>query len=119
MVSPNQSSFINGRQIQDNFRCVHGMAKVLAAKRDPRVMLKIYLAKAFDSVGWVFLLDLMSAIGCLRTWTNWISKILSTASMKVLLNVSPGRRIFHGRGLRQGVRFCVGHGVLQRSRHNC
>jgi hypothetical protein len=61
-----------------------------------RVMLKIDLAKAFDSVGWVFLLDLLSAIGCPRNWTNWISTIISTASTKVLLNGSPSRRICHG-----------------------
>jgi hypothetical protein len=66
LVSPNQSAFIKGRQIQDNFRCVLGTAKALATKRNPRVMLKIDLAKAFDSVGWVFLLDLLSAIGCPR-----------------------------------------------------
>jgi hypothetical protein len=116
-VSPNQSAFIKGRQIQDSFRCVLGMAKALAAKRNPRVMLKIDLAKAFDSVGWVFLLDLLSVIGCPRTWTKWISTILSTTSTKVLLNGSPSRRICHGRGLRQGgsavtYALCVSHGVL-------
>jgi hypothetical protein len=63
LVSPNQSAFIKGRQIHDKFQCVLGTTKVLAAKRNPRVMLKIDLAKAFDSVGWVFLLDLLSAIG--------------------------------------------------------
>jgi hypothetical protein len=78
------------------------MVKVLAAKRNPRVMLKIGLVKAFDSVGWVFLSDLLSAIGCLRNWTNWISTILSTTSIKVLLNGSLGRGICHGWWLRQG-----------------
>jgi hypothetical protein len=101
-VSPNQSAFIKGRQIQDNFRCVLGTTKVLAAKRNSQVILKIDLAKAFDSVEWVFLLDLLSAIGCLRNWTNWISTILSTANTKVL-NGSLGCRICHCRGLRQGI----------------
>jgi hypothetical protein len=35
LVSPNQSAFIKGRQVQDNFRCVLDMAKALAAKRNP------------------------------------------------------------------------------------
>jgi hypothetical protein len=35
LVSPNQSAFIKVRQIQDNFRCVLGTTKVLAAKRNP------------------------------------------------------------------------------------
>jgi uncharacterized protein YjeT (DUF2065 family) len=53
-------------------------------------MFKIDLAKAFDSVGWVFLLELLVAIGCPRMWTNWISTILSTASTRILLNGTPG-----------------------------
>jgi hypothetical protein len=35
LVSPNLSAFIKGRQIHDNFRCVLGTAKILAAKRNP------------------------------------------------------------------------------------
>jgi hypothetical protein len=44
LVSPDKSAFIKGRQIQDNFRCFLMTAKVLAAKRNPGVMLKIDLA---------------------------------------------------------------------------
>lgn len=60
-------------------------------------MLKIDLTKAFDSV-----VELLSAISCSRTWTNWISTLLSTASTKALLNGVMGKRICHGRGLKQG-----------------
>jgi hypothetical protein len=35
-------------------------------------------------------------------WRNWVSMLLSTVSTKVLLNNTPGERIYHGRGLRQG-----------------
>lgn len=67
LISPNQSTFIKDRQIQDNFCYILGTTKVLASKKIPIVMLKIDLAKAFDSVGWVFLLELLSAISCPRT----------------------------------------------------
>jgi uncharacterized protein YjeT (DUF2065 family) len=53
-------------------------------------MFKIDLAKAFDSVGCVFLLELLVAVGCPRNWINWISTILSTASTRILLNGTPG-----------------------------
>lgn len=102
LVLPNQSAFIKGHQIQDNFCCVLGMTKALASKRNPQVLLKIDLAKAFGSVGWVLLLGLLTTIGSPRTWTNWISALLYTARTKVLLNGMPGRMICHGRGLRQG-----------------
>lgn len=56
----------------------------------------------FDSVAWSFLLEVLQHIGFPRRWTNWISILLSTASTKVLVNGKAGRRIIHGRGLRQG-----------------
>jgi hypothetical protein len=99
LISPKQSAFTKGRQIHDNFCYVFGTTRTLSRRKLPRVMLKIDLAKAFDSVGWVFL-DLLSAVGCPRIWTNWVSTILSTASTKILLNGIHGRWICHGRGLR-------------------
>jgi hypothetical protein len=99
-MSPNQSTFIKGHLIQDNFCCVLGTTKALASKKHPRVMFKIDLAKAFDSVGWVFLLVLLSTDGCLRTSINWVATILCTASTKVLLNGMSGNMICHGRSLR-------------------
>jgi hypothetical protein len=102
LISPNQSAFIKGCQIQDNFRYVMGTAGALLIRKSLSVLFKIDLAKAFDSVNWVFLLELLSAVGCPLRWTNWILVLLSTASTKVLLNGVPGHRICHGRGLRQG-----------------
>jgi hypothetical protein len=66
------------------------------------VLIKINIAKAFDSVAWAFLLEILRLIGFSRRWMNWISILLSTASTKVLVNGRPGRRIAHARGLRQG-----------------
>lgn len=60
------------------------------------------LAKAFDSVSWPFLLDVLRHAGFGRRWTNWIANILSSSSTRVLLNGRAGQRICHARGLRQG-----------------
>lgn len=76
--------------------------KALHAKRILSVLLKINIAKAFDSVSWVFLLEVLQHMGFGRQWRNWISVILGTAITKILLNGVPGRRICHARGLRQG-----------------
>lgn len=66
------------------------------------MLLKIDIAKAFDSVAWPFLIKVLQHIGFSRRWTDWISILLSTASTRVLVNGRPGRRIAHARGLRQG-----------------
>jgi hypothetical protein len=66
------------------------------------LLLKVDIAKAFDSVAWPFLLEVLQHIGFSRRWTNWISLLLSTASTKILVNGRTGRRIAHARGLWQG-----------------
>jgi hypothetical protein len=50
MVSSNQSAFIKGRFIQDNFMMVQQTAKFLHAQKQMRIMLKLDIMKAFDSV---------------------------------------------------------------------
>ena len=76
--------------------------KAIHDKRAPCVLLKIDIAKAFDSVAWNFLLEVLAYLGFGRRWRDRISSILSTASTKILLNGRPGRRIYHARGLCQG-----------------
>lgn len=66
------------------------------------MLLKIDIAKAFDSVAWNFLLEVLEHVGFGQRWRNWIAAILSTASTKILRHGRPGRRICHARGLRQG-----------------
>jgi hypothetical protein len=50
LVLPNHRAFIKGRALHDNFRTVQLSAKSLHARRKPAVLLKIDIAKAFDTV---------------------------------------------------------------------
>jgi hypothetical protein len=65
-------------------------------------MFRADISKAFDSVAWSFLLELLGHLGFSSNWLNWIVKLLCSANTKVLLNGALGLRICHGRGLRQG-----------------
>jgi hypothetical protein len=56
MVSHNQSAFIKGRSILDNFMLVQQTAKLLHQHKLARILLKLDITKAFDSVSWPFLL---------------------------------------------------------------
>jgi hypothetical protein len=95
IVAQNQSAFIKARAIHDNFHSVQLSCRWLHSKQHASVLVKIDIAKAFDSVAWPFLLDVLRHIGFPRRWTNWISILLSTASTKVLMNGRPGQRIAH------------------------
>lgn len=63
LVAPNQSAFIKGRSLHDNFRYVQLAARALHAKRVPRLLLKVDIAKAFDTVSWPFLLEVLDQLG--------------------------------------------------------
>ena len=101
-VITNQSAFIRGRVLHDNFKATQFTAKLLHRKKKSCALLKLDISKAFDSVNWNFLLGLLTHMGFSRRWINWISMVLSSASTKIICNGSPGRRICHARGLRQG-----------------
>jgi hypothetical protein len=102
LVQSNQTAFIRGRIIHENFRTFQLACRWLHAKRKPAMLLKVDLTKAFDTVSWPFLLEVLEHLGFPARWRDWISAILSSSTTKVLVNGRPGKRIYHARGLRQG-----------------
>ena len=102
MVSPNQSAFIKGHFIQDNFMLVQQTARFLHQQKQPRILLKLDITKAFDSVSWPFLLEVLRKLGFGSIWCDILSGLLASSSTQVLLNGIPGKKISHRRGLRQG-----------------
>ena len=102
IIKFNQSAFIQKRLIHENYKAVQLSAKLLHRNKIPSALIKIDIVKAFDTVNWCFLFNMLHQLGFSRRWIDWIALILSTASTKVILNGSPGRRICHARGLRQG-----------------
>ena len=102
MVASNQSAFIRGRCIHDNFMLVQQTIKVLHRCKIASLFLKLDISKAFDSVAWSFLLDILSHLGFGASWCSLITNLLKSASTQVILNGEPGDFIYHQRGLRQG-----------------
>jgi hypothetical protein len=99
LVHLNQSAFNKGRVIHDNLKFVQSSSKILHARRLPTLLLKVDIVCAFNSVAWLFLLEVLQHLGFPRAWCDWISMLLSMTSTRVLLNGSPGHHICHVRGL--------------------
>lgn len=104
MITTNQSAFIKGRRIHDNFMMVQNMARTLHRRRKTAMMLKLDITKAFDNVSWAFLLEVLTYLGFGWRWHTLICNLLhtSTSSTRVILNEEPSEWIRHNRGLRQG-----------------
>lgn len=102
MVSNCQSAFIKKRSIHDNFLYVQNTVRRLHSQKLPTLFLKLDIHKAFDTVNWSYLLELMQAMGFGQRWREWISILFCTATSVVLLNGQHGPSFRHGRGVRQG-----------------
>jgi hypothetical protein len=66
------------------------------------LVLKLDFAKAFDTINWEGLNQIMQIRGFNQLWCSWMHDILSSSKSAVLVNGCPGRWINCKRGLRQG-----------------
>jgi hypothetical protein len=81
---------------------VRNVARRLHRKRTPTLLIKLDIAKAFDSIRWDYILDIMQRRGFPPRWRACVALIISSSTSRVLLNGIPGKDIIHGRGLRHG-----------------
>ncbi|GJU81535.1 reverse transcriptase domain, reverse transcriptase zinc-binding domain protein [Tanacetum coccineum] len=66
------------------------------------LLFKVDFEKAFDSVNWEFLFDIMVQMNFGSKLRKWISSCLSSVSVLVLINESPSKEFKMERGLKQG-----------------
>jgi hypothetical protein len=81
---------------------VQQMARYLHQPKQAQTLLKLDITKAFDSVSWPFLLEVLRNLGFGQIWCDIISGLLTSSSTQVILNGISGERILYQRGLRQG-----------------
>ena len=102
LVQVNQSAFIKGRCLHDNFLLVRQMARSMHRRKAKGVLLKLDITKAFDSLAWPFLFEVLRAKGFSERWISWVATLLTTASSRVIVNDCAGDKFMHAKGLRQG-----------------
>ena len=81
---------IKKRSILDGYKFVQGAMTLIRRKKIPKMLLKLDISKAFDSLAWSFLLEVLRSLGFGSRWRNWISVLLSSATSKILVNGVPG-----------------------------
>jgi hypothetical protein len=63
IVSSCQSAFIKRRCIQDNFLYVQNTVQRLQKLKVPALFMKLHIQKAFDTISWSYLLEVLRALG--------------------------------------------------------
>jgi len=102
LVSRAQSAFIKRRSIQDNFLYAQNLIRELHRAKKPTLFLKLNIAKAFDTIRWDFLQEVLEKMGFGNKWRAWVSTLLLTSNSAVLLNGAQDKWFKHRTGLRQG-----------------
>jgi hypothetical protein len=102
LVSHAQSAFVQHRTIHENFKLVTNTAKFLHRKKKPAVLMKIDISKAFDTLSWEFLMEMLRRRGFGRIFCSWLCGTLRSAFTRVMINGTLGAPIQPARGVRQG-----------------
>ncbi|KAM0899969.1 hypothetical protein ACQ4PT_020948 [Festuca glaucescens] len=70
LVSCHQPAFIKGRNLHDNFILVRQMARRINSRKEVVVLLKLDISRAFDSLSWSFLLEVLRRMGFPDGWAT-------------------------------------------------
>lgn len=102
IIGSPQSAFIQGRSILDGVVVLNELVEDAKVSKSGRIFFKADFAKAYDTVSWTYLLDMMKILKFSEKWISWIKECFSTASANVLVNGSPSGEFKLERGIRQG-----------------
>ncbi|PNY15039.1 cysteine-rich receptor-like protein kinase, partial [Trifolium pratense] len=102
LISESQTAFVKDRQILDGILIANEVVDEARKSKKELMLFKVDFEKAYDSVDWGYLDDVMGRMSFPSLWRKWIRECVCTATASVLVNGSPTDEFPLGRGLRQG-----------------
>ncbi|XP_074303248.1 uncharacterized protein LOC141637696 [Silene latifolia] len=103
LIREEQAAFVKGRNIFENIMLSQSLIKGYARKiLSQRCLIKVDIKKAFDSIQWEFLSQMLSSLGFPSIFSNWIMGCITNTWYSFKLNGGiagffPGKS-----GIRQG-----------------
>ncbi|CAJ2652820.1 unnamed protein product [Trifolium pratense] len=102
VISESQTAFVKNRQILDGILIANEVVDEARKAKKDLMLFKVDFEKAYDSVDWGYLDDVMGRMSFPTLWRKWIRECVCTATASVLVNGSPTDEFPLRRGLRQG-----------------
>jgi hypothetical protein len=103
IVSPMQNAFLGGRFMSDNINLVQELLRQYGRKKlSPHCLLKVDFKKAFDSVQWGFIENLLCHLGFPAKFFTLVMQCVSTVSFFVAVNGDIHCFFLGNSGVRQG-----------------
>ena len=102
LISPEQSGYVEGRQIMDGILLTHEIIHSLKHSKQAGMLLKLDLSKAFDKLSWAYIQHMLKAFGFCSMWIHWIMSLITSTHFSILVNGIPSRPFKPSRGIRQG-----------------
>lgn len=101
LVAPSQYAFIPRRVINDNILLSHELVKGYSRKHiSPRCMIKVDLQKAYDSIEWCAIEQLLKPLGFPARFVHWVMVCLYTVNYSVNINGELSKNFKARKGLR-------------------
>ena len=102
VISKSQNAFVEGRQILGVVLIANEIVDSTLRMKESGLVCKLNIEKAYDTISWDFLFQVMGRMGFGSRWLSWIKWCISTVPFSVLINGSPAGFFPSSRGLRQG-----------------
>ncbi|XP_028054290.1 uncharacterized protein LOC114258520 [Camellia sinensis] len=89
VISENRSAFLGVRNIMDRVLIANEIVDWWKKTKTKGVILKLDFERAYDTVNWEYLLDMLQRFGFGSRWIGWIEACVTSHSISVLVNGSP------------------------------
>lgn len=102
LISPEQSGYIEGRQILDGIILTHEIIHSLKISKQAGMILKIDLSKAFDKLSWTYIQKMLCAFRFSPMWVRLIQSLISSTFFSILINGISSQPFNPSKGIKQG-----------------
>ncbi|XP_060216574.1 uncharacterized protein LOC132644046 [Lycium barbarum] len=102
VLLPKKAGFVQGRSIIENFLLAEIVIDIRKRGKPANVVIKLDMAKAYDSVAWSYLIKLLGKMGFSEVFIDMIWRLLANNWYSILLNGKAKRFFNSTRGVKQG-----------------